>query len=151
MRAPTPAMESALLSHLAVRLRDRLASRRAVPAAALLATLEDLLRSDADSQWPDGGLRSVALDVAKSLQDALFLHDLDWAGTRIGPTTSADVLYAFSTDELDLPTGVVTQATRCFSPLREALSAAGYRDPCYSFSCPRRPPVSFYFEPFAQV
>ncbi|GAA6017736.1 hypothetical protein JCM8202_000399 [Rhodotorula sphaerocarpa] len=134
-------MESALLSHLAVRLRDRLASRRAVPAAALLATLEDLLRSDADSQWPDGGLRSVALDVAKSLQDALFLHDLDWAGTRIGPTTSADVLYAFSTDELDLPTGVVTQATRCFSPLCEALSAAGYRDPCYSFSCPRRPPV----------
>ncbi|GAA5885122.1 hypothetical protein JCM3774_002990, partial [Rhodotorula dairenensis] len=114
------------LSRIAAELADSLRDRRAFTAATLLSTLRGLLPSSADGQ--------IAVDVARSLQAALCLHDVGWRGTRIDERTPEDVLYTFA-DDFELPTGVVTAVLPCYSPL---CRMHGGRGCCYSYDCPLR-------------
>jgi len=88
--------------------------------------------------------RRVALQVARSLQNQLFFFEVEWGG-RILQDGVEDVFMFY--DEQDgesdvlfereeLPTGVVTMLTRCYSPSCADSGAEG--PPCYSFSCPKR-------------
>lgn len=131
-------MDPVFLSHVAVRLRDNLARYRVVPAALVLSTLQSILnrpgRIDVTNR--------LVVDVARSLQDALFLHDLDWKGVPIRPDTDPSVLYAFSPSSEELPAGILTAAGDCYSPLCRLLTSQGYPSGCYAFDCPRRSLVS---------
>ena len=84
--------------------------------------------------------RSIALQVARSLQQQLFFYEVEWGG-RILQDGVEDV-YMFLDDQEggadaprdreELPTSVITVLTRCYSP------SCSDAQPCYSFACPRR-------------
>jgi RHO1 GDP-GTP exchange protein 1/2 len=84
--------------------------------------------------------RRAALQVARSLQSQLFFYEVEW-GNRILQDGVEDV-YRFMddpeggseaiTEREELPTGVVTMLTRCYSP------SCGDGGPCYAFACPRK-------------
>jgi hypothetical protein len=84
------------------------------------------------------------LQVARSLQNQLFFFEVEWGG-RILQDGVEDVFMFY--DEQDggsdaifekeeLPTGVVTMLTRCYSPSCADSGPEG--PPCYSYSCPKR-------------
>lgn len=85
--------------------------------------------------------RRAALQVARSLQSQLFFYEVEW-GNRLLQDGVEDV-YNFMddreggsdaiTEREELPTGVVTMLTRCYSP-----SCGDHGDPCYAYSCPRK-------------
>ena len=105
--------------------------------------------------------RKLALQVARSLQSQLFFYEVEWGGRKL--TDGVEDVYMFldegddndgggnsdaggipgerrsdvgRMDREELPTGVITLLTRCYSPsCTEAMS-------CYSYSCPRRASVS---------
>jgi len=84
--------------------------------------------------------RRVALQVARSLQNQLFFYEVEW-GSRALQDGVEDV-YMFLDDaeggseaimeREELPTGVITMFTRCYSP------SCGEGIPCYSYTCPRQ-------------
>lgn len=80
--------------------------------------------------------RRTALHVARSLQSQLFFYEVEWGG-RVLQDGVEDV-YMFLDDNEgngereELPTGVVTMLTRCYS----ASCADGV--PCYAYACPRK-------------
>ena len=84
--------------------------------------------------------RRTALQVARSLQSQLFFYEVEW-GNRVLMDGVEDV-YMFLDDleggsdaipeREELPTGVITMLTRCYSP------SCGEGIPCYSFACPRK-------------
>ena len=104
--------------------------------------------------------RKLALQVARSLQSQLFFYEVEWGGRKL--TDGVEDVYMFldegddndgggnsdaggipgerrsdvgRMDREELPTGVITLLTRCYSPsCTEAMS-------CYSYSCPRRASV----------
>ncbi|POY72070.1 hypothetical protein BMF94_4940 [Rhodotorula taiwanensis] len=127
-------MDPIFLSHVAVRLRDSLAPHRAVPAALVLSTLQDILQQRVRAEEAE----RLAVEAARSLQDALFLHDLDWKGVPIRPEADPSVLYAFSSSYDELPTGILTASGNCYSPLCQLLASQGHPSGCYAFACPRR-------------
>jgi RHO1 GDP-GTP exchange protein 1/2 len=94
--------------------------------------------------------RRVALQVAQSLQSQLFFYEVEWGGRALqdgvedvymfiddnepggSSSTGRDELSGLGLKE-ELPTGVVTMLTKCYSP------TCGESDrPCYSFVCPRK-------------
>lgn len=86
--------------------------------------------------------RRAALLVAQSLQKQLFFYEVEW-GTRILQDGLEDV-YMFlddqeggsdtATEREELPSGVVTALTKCYST--NCVDSPGLG--CYSYSCPRR-------------
>ena len=84
--------------------------------------------------------RRTALQVARSLQSQLFFYEVEW-GSRILMDGVEDV-YMFLDDQEggsdaipereELPTGVITMLTRCYSP------SCGDGIPCYAYACPRK-------------
>jgi hypothetical protein len=84
------------------------------------------------------------LQVARSLQNQLFFFEVEWGG-RILQDGVEDVFMFYDEQEggsdtifekEELPTGVVTMLTRCYSPSCADSGPEG--PPCYSYSCPKR-------------
>jgi hypothetical protein len=81
--------------------------------------------------------------VARSLQNQLFFYEVEWGGRAL--QDGVEDVYMFLDDQEsgsdaipereELPTGVITMLTRCYSP------SCGEGVVCYSYSCPRK--VSF--------
>ena len=92
---------------------------------------------DHGTQYPTD--RRAALLVARSLQITLFFYEVEW-GARVLQDGVEDV-YMFMDDQegpsdepierAELPTGVMTILTKCYSA---GCDGAG----CYSYACPRK-------------
>ena len=84
--------------------------------------------------------RSIALQVARSLQQQLFFYEVEWGGRLL--QDGVEDVYMFLDDQEggadaprdreELPTAVITVLTRCYAP------SCSDAQPCYSFACPRR-------------
>ena len=84
--------------------------------------------------------RRIALQVARSLQNQLFFYEVEWGGREL--QDGVEDVYMFLDDaegpssggleRAELPTGVVTMLTKCYSP------SCGEDTPCYCYSCPRK-------------
>lgn len=101
--------------------------------------------------------RRTALQVARSLQSQLFFYEVEWGGRLLQDGLEDVYMFLDDTpgignnnnssnnnsnnddpyrvDREELPTGVVTVLTKCYSPSCQEGS------PCYSYSCPRRASV----------
>ena len=104
--------------------------------------------------------RKLALQVARSLQSQLFFYEVEWGGRKL--TDGVEDVYMFldegddndgggnsdaggipgerrsdvgRMDREELPTGVITLLTGCYSP------SCSEGQSCYSYSCPRRASV----------
>ncbi|THH16693.1 hypothetical protein EW146_g3989 [Bondarzewia mesenterica] len=142
----------ALLSNIAVWLRDKVPRGthvkgsipypRAFTGKDIVTTLQSQIRRELIiNQGVATGDRTIALQVARSLQSQLFFYEVEWGG-RILQDGVEDV-YMFLDDQEggveaapereELPTSVITVLTKCYSP--SCVEGA----PCYSFACPRRP------------
>ncbi|KAG5730352.1 Rho1 guanine nucleotide exchange factor 1 [Termitomyces sp. T112] len=83
--------------------------------------------------------RRASLQVARSLQSQLFFTEVEWDDSAKVKDNAGD-LYNFLDNAMsfddefddDLPTGIVTILTRCYSP------TCSESDPCYSYVCPRK-------------
>lgn len=94
--------------------------------------------------------RRIALQVARSLQNQLFFYEVEWGGRSL--TDSVEDVYMFLDDDVaegeagpsnagldgftELPTGVITLLTKCYSP------SCNEGGPCYAYGCPKRGQVS---------
>lgn len=82
--------------------------------------------------------RRAALQVARSLQSQLFFYEVEWGGRTL--QDGVEDVYMFLDDQdggsdamrEELPTGVITMLTKCYSP------SCWEGAPCYAYSCPRR-------------
>ena len=100
----------------------------------LVFTLTSLNRqSTILKRLPPTQERRYALAIARSLQQSLWFHDIDW----VDSFKEASV-YAFDVEDYidETPTGVLTSLTPCLSPYCGKLTEEGYRSACYSYSCP---------------
>lgn len=139
-----------LLSHLAVQLRDKVPRGthvkgsvpypRAFTGKDIVSGIQTQIQRElAINHGISTNDRRAALQVARSLQSQLFFYEVEWGG-RVLQDGVEDV-YMFMDDEEgpdvkpereELPTGVVTMLTACYSP------SCGDGVACYSYSCPRR-------------
>ncbi|KAJ7493246.1 signal transducer [Mycena galericulata] len=140
-----------LLSHIAVQLRDKVPRGthvkgsipypRAFTGKDIVSTIQaQIQRELAVNHGISTSDRRAALQVARSLQSQLFFYEVEWGG-RVLQDGVEDV-YMFLDDaegasdapreREELPTGVVTMLTKCYSP------SCGDEMPCYSYGCPRR-------------
>ncbi|KAF5362320.1 hypothetical protein D9756_002193 [Leucocoprinus leucothites] len=144
-----------LLSHIAMQLRDKIPRgthvkgsipySRAFTGKDIVSTIQTLIQRDLAINYNmSTNDRRVALQVARSLQNQLFFFEVEWGG-RILQDGVEDVFMFYDEQEggsdaiferEELPTGVVTMLTRCYSPSCADSGAEG--PPCYSFSCPKR-------------
>lgn len=84
--------------------------------------------------------RRVAVQVARSLQNQLFFHEVEWGNTVLQDGVEDVFMFLDDTEggssafpELEeLPTGVITMLTRCYSP------SCGEGVSCYAYACPRK-------------
>ncbi|GAA5879401.1 hypothetical protein JCM1840_006035 [Sporobolomyces johnsonii] len=107
-----------------------------------------------------GRERKLALGVARELHRALWFHEVDWDDAPLQDAPAQ--VFAFLRDERDasgaggttrddeadreeIPTGVVTELTKCYSPFCAKGNAEGAVTPgggvlggCYAYSCPNR-------------
>mgnify|MGYP006955284265 FL=1 len=74
----------------------------------------------------------MAIQVARSLQSQLFFYEVEWGG-RVLQDNVEDVFTFLDNDGgEELPTGVITMLSRCYSP------SCGDGVSCYAFDCPRK-------------
>ncbi|KAG6849618.1 hypothetical protein H0H93_006902 [Arthromyces matolae] len=139
----------ALLSHMAVQLRDKVPRAdhtkggvqydRAFTGKDIVSAIQSQIQRElAINHGMSTNDRRAALQVARSLQSQLFFSEVEWDDTSKVQDNVEDV-YNFLSDLVgdsgvpeELPTGVVTMLTRCYSP---SCSEAA---PCYSYVCPRK-------------
>ncbi|KAG6841126.1 hypothetical protein C0991_001695 [Blastosporella zonata] len=139
-----------LLSHMAVQLRDKVPRAdhtkggvqydRAFTGKDIVSTIQSQIQRElAINHGMSTSDRRAALQVARSLQSQLFFSEVEWDDTtKVGD--NVEDVYNFLSDVMplddgipeELPTGVVTMLTRCYSPS----CAEGM--PCYSYVCPRK-------------
>ncbi|KAJ6485700.1 signal transducer [Mycena sanguinolenta] len=140
-----------LLSHIAVQLRDKVPRGthvkgsipypRAFTGKDIVSTIQaQIQRELAINHGISTSDRRAALQVARSLQSQLFFYEVEWGG-RVLQDGVEDV-YMFLDDQEggsdaapereELPTGVVTMLTKCYSP------SCGDEVPCYAYGCPRK-------------
>ncbi|KAF8990664.1 Dbl-like domain-containing protein [Cyathus striatus] len=140
-----------LLSHMAVQLRDKVPRGthvkgnipypRAFTGKDIVSTIQSRIQRDlAINHGISTNDRRIALQVARSLQSQLFFYEVEWGG-RVLQDGVEDV-YMFLDDvegtsdavpeREELPTGVITVLTRCYSP------SCTDESPCYCFACPRK-------------
>ncbi|GAA5980783.1 hypothetical protein JCM10908_003866 [Rhodotorula pacifica] len=117
----------AYLSLLSQELAHRLQDQDVFSATTILSTLQEMLPGSTEIES-----RRIAVDVARSLQAQLFLHDFDRRGIAIDDQTPPQVLYTLS-EASDVPTGLITSFLPCYSPACQLEGAPGR---CYSDSCP---------------
>ncbi|KAI0924365.1 hypothetical protein AcW2_005263 [Taiwanofungus camphoratus] len=141
----------ALLSHIAVRLRDKVPRGthvkgsipypRAFTGKDIVSTIQSQIQRELlITHGVSTNDRRAALQVARSLQSQLFFYEVEWGG-RVLQDGVEDV-YMFLDDQEgasdarvereELPTAVVTMLTRCYA------SSCDDENPCYSYTCPRR-------------
>ncbi|KAG8970658.1 hypothetical protein FRC05_000516 [Tulasnella sp. 425] len=148
----------ALLSHIAVRLRDKVPRAthvkgsipypRAFTGKDIVSTIQSIIQREIlITLGISTNDRRIALQVARSLQNQLFFYEVEWGGRTL--SDSVEDVYMFLDDEVpgegeagpsnglsegftELPTGVITVLTKCYSP------SCGEGGPCYSYSCPKR-------------
>ncbi|ORY90211.1 CNH domain-domain-containing protein [Leucosporidium creatinivorum] len=93
--------------------------------------------------------RKYALIVARSLHQSLWFHEVDWSDALLKDGGPYDKVYAFLQDEqrddhyeeddlFEIPTGVLTNATPCYSPYCGKMSEEGVAGSCYSYACPNK-------------
>lgn len=140
-----------LLSHLAVRLRDKVPRGthvkssipypRAFTGKDIVSTIQSQIQRELlINHGVSTTDRRAALQVARSLQQQLFFYEVEW-GQKLLQDGVEDV-YMFLDDlegnseaqreREELPTAVITSLTRCYA------SGCSEDEPCYSFACPRR-------------
>ncbi|KAF8956940.1 CNH domain-containing protein [Flammula alnicola] len=140
-----------LLSHIAMQLRDKVPRGthvkgsipypRAFTGKDIVSTIQTQIQRElAINHGVSTNDRRVALQVARSLQNQLFFYEVEWGG-RVLQDGVEDV-YMFLDDQEsgsdavpereELPTGVITMLTRCYSP------SCGEGVVCYSYTCPRK-------------
>ncbi|KAG5653612.1 hypothetical protein H0H81_011984 [Sphagnurus paluster] len=140
-----------LLSHIAVQLRDKVPRsnhtkgginyERAFTGKEVVSTIQSQIQRElAINHGISTSDRRAALQVARSLQSQLFFCEVEWDSRPL--QDKVEDLYKFMSDftggsdgtpeQEELPTGVVTILTRCYSP------SCGDGMPCYAFACPRR-------------
>jgi hypothetical protein len=136
-------LDPALLSNMAVYLKDHVPrtehTRGAIPFP-MSFTGSDIV-STLDRALPDPfKSRRLALQVARSLHMQLFFFEVR---DNTQPVDDGlDQVYIFADeggtgDWEELPTGVLTQVTNCYSPLCARLTAYGIGGGgCLSPSCP---------------
>ena len=96
--------------------------------------------------------RRYALEIARSLQQSLWFHEVDWDQSLIRDTASK--VYIFPCDDVstplstrsqdepdEIPTAVLTSLTGCYSPMCGRSTDEGVTR-CYSVFCPNRVEVS---------
>ncbi|KZP01565.1 Dbl-like domain-containing protein [Calocera viscosa TUFC12733] len=142
----------ALLSHVAVRLRDKVPRgthvkgsipyERAFTGKDIVSTLQSMIQHYLLSQMNvTTHDRSLGLMVARSLYEQVFFYEVEWGTNPI--SDSVEDVFMFLDDfeggsaapmgeREELPTAVVTPFTRCYSP------TCGDGGPCYAYGCPRR-------------
>ncbi|KAL6309388.1 Dbl-like domain-containing protein [Sparassis latifolia] len=141
----------ALLSHIAVRLRDKVPRGthvkgsipypRAFTGKDIVSTIQSQIQRELlITHGISTNDRRAALQVARSLQNQLFFYEVEWGG-RVLQDGVEDV-YMFLDDQEgasdarlereELPTAVVTLLTKCYVP------SCDDENPCYSYACPRR-------------
>lgn len=143
----------ALLSHLAVLLRDKVPRGTHVkgsvpyPRAFTGKDIVTTIHTHIKRVWNHGGSvnandRRVALQVARSLQSQLFFYEVEWGARKLRDGVE-DVYMLMDDQEGDsnappdreeLPTSVVTVLARCYSPMCDA----GEVMTCYAYNCPRK-------------
>ncbi|KAH8116354.1 Dbl domain-containing protein [Phellopilus nigrolimitatus] len=143
----------ALLSHIAVRLRDKVPRgthvkggipySRAFTGKDIVSTIQAQIQRELLNMRISTNDRRLALHLARSLQSQLFFYEVEWGG-RVLQDGVEDV-YMFLDDQEggadlrneemeELPTGVFTPLTRCYTP--GCVDGSPYV--CSSWSCPRR-------------
>ncbi|ESK85040.1 signal transducer [Moniliophthora roreri MCA 2997] len=141
-----------LLSHIAVQLKDKVPRGthvkgsipypRAFTGKDIVSTIQSLIQRElAINHNISTSDRRAALQVARSLQSQLFFYEVEWGGDVL--QDGVEDVYMFLDDmdgpseggvgeKAELPTGVVTALTKCYTPDCVEGSA------CYSPRCPKR-------------
>ncbi|OSX64043.1 hypothetical protein POSPLADRAFT_1179647 [Postia placenta MAD-698-R-SB12] len=140
-----------LLSHIAVRLRDKVPRGthvkgsipypRAFTGKDIVSTIQSQIQRELlVTHGISTNDRRAALQVARSLQSQLFFYEVEWGGRPL--QDGVEDVYMFLDDQEgasdsrvereELPTAVVTMLTRCYSP------SCYDETPCYSYACPKR-------------
>ncbi|KAG6332497.1 hypothetical protein ID866_6590 [Astraeus odoratus] len=146
-----------LLSHLAVRLRDKVPRGthvkssipypRAFTGKDIVSTIQSQIQRELlINHGISTADRRIALQVARSLQQQLFFYEVEWNDKPL--QDGVEDVYMFLDDlegtsegpreREELPTAVVTMLTKCYA------SSCSEEDPCYSFACPRRRAASVF-------
>ncbi|RPD64513.1 Dbl-like domain-containing protein [Lentinus tigrinus ALCF2SS1-7] len=141
----------ALLSHIAVRLRDKVPRGthvkgsipypRAFTGKDIVSTIQSQIQRELlVTHGISTNDRRAALQVARSLQSQLFFYEVEWVDRPL--QDGVEDVYMFWDDQEgasdariereELPTGVITLLTRCYA------SSCDDDNPCYSYTCPRR-------------
>lgn len=140
-----------LLSHIAVQLRDKVPRGthvkgsipypRAFTGKDIVSTIQSQIQRElAINHGFSTSDRRAALQVARSLQSQLFFYEVEWGGQVL--QDGVEDVYMFLDDlpgasdeppeRAELPTGVVTVLTKCYSPGCDEGTV------CYSPRCPRK-------------
>ncbi|KAI0358188.1 Dbl-like domain-containing protein [Trametes cingulata] len=141
----------ALLSHIAVRLRDKVPRGthvkgsipypRAFTGKDIVSTIQSQIQRELLlTHGISTNDRRAALQVARSLQSQLFFYEVEWGDRPL--QDGVEDVYMFWDDQEgasdtrmernELPTAVITLLTRCYA------SSCDDENPCYSYTCPRR-------------
>ncbi|KAI0741870.1 Dbl domain-containing protein [Daedaleopsis nitida] len=141
----------ALLSHIAVRLRDKVPRGthvkgsipypRAFTGKDVVSTIQSQIQRELlVTHGISTNDRRAALQVARSLQSQLFFYEVEWVDRPL--QDGVEDVYMFWDDQEgmsdarmereELPTAVITLLTRCYASLCDE------DNPCYSYTCPRR-------------
>ncbi|KAK4052857.1 Rho guanine nucleotide exchange factor [Microbotryomycetes sp. JL221] len=145
---PSIPFNEALLSELALYLKDAVPRSRQAKGFSEHSnafTGQDVVSTITKALANVSADRRQALDIARSLHQALFFHEIDWSDSllRDGPGQA----FIFFEDEgipnafdhaSDVPKGVLTSFTGCYSPSCSKLDTDGLSSACYAYSCPRR-------------
>ncbi|GAA5923419.1 uncharacterized protein JCM15063_003641 [Sporobolomyces koalae] len=176
---PTSSSSSSLSSNLPLTLTAPITSP--TPASSPLITspipspssLHPPVASHAVQQ--PSRQRALALSIARTLQQSLYFHEVDFSTSRLTDSDISNQVYAFlfelphsdnSNSRQDhhlesesgtaggeeIPTGIVTELTRCESLVcsrenaegRVSSSDGSVLGGCYSFTCPNRPRNSLH-------
>ncbi|TFK29596.1 hypothetical protein FA15DRAFT_663742 [Coprinopsis marcescibilis] len=148
---PSSFLNLSLLSHIAVQLRDKVPRAthvkgsipydRAFTGKDVVSTIQNLIQRDlAINHGLSTNDRRVAVQVARSLQSQLFFYEVEWGGTVL--QDGVEDVFMFLDDQEggsasapgmeELPTGVITMLSRCYSP------SCGEGVSCYAYGCPRK-------------
>lgn len=97
--------------------------------------------------------KRYAIQIARSLESSLFFHEVDWDSSTLTEKSATTRVYVFPEDEVysyggnnvpiddldEIPTGVLTLLTECYSPFCGKVGEDGLLvGSCYSYSCPNK-------------
>lgn len=150
---PSRFINFSLLSHIAVQLRDKIPKGTHVKGSIpypnaftgkdVVSTIQSLIQRElAINHGVSTNDRRVAIQVARSLQSQLFFYEVEWGGHVLQDGVEDVYMLLDDQDGIggeELPTGVITMLTRCYSP------SCGDGVSCYAFDCPRKVRRSFNY------